>query len=180
MTDDSSLSDDRRDRGRRLEAVVRDRWRDRRGVSGLARDTAISRATLYSWFRGDTTPDLDSAARLAEALGMPPSELLAVLGGEEAPPEPGFARQQMIGTPDDDLRRGAMAGPIRHIPEPIHDRARPIRTCAVSCTHRPIDARGAVQVRRRDAWRRDLRGSAATASAPRRPSRPAGDDLSDR
>jgi predicted transcriptional regulator/DNA-binding XRE family transcriptional regulator len=52
-------------------------------MSGLAKAIGVSRATLYSWLRGDTVPDLDTMTRLADALGLTPSELLALVGRGE-------------------------------------------------------------------------------------------------
>jgi CBS domain-containing protein/transcriptional regulator with XRE-family HTH domain len=52
-------------------------------MSSLARTIGVSRATLYSWLRGDTVPDLDTMSRLADALGLMPSELLALVGERE-------------------------------------------------------------------------------------------------
>jgi CBS domain-containing protein len=49
-------------------------------MSSLAKTIGVSRATLYSWLRGDTVPDLDTMSRLADALGLTPSELLALVG----------------------------------------------------------------------------------------------------
>jgi predicted transcriptional regulator/transcriptional regulator with XRE-family HTH domain len=91
---DPQTDANRRQRGRRLELLVRDRWRDSGGMSSLAKAIGVSRATLYSWLRGDTVPDLDTMSRLADALGLTPSELLALVGEGEpmdavaAPPQP--------------------------------------------------------------------------------------------
>ena len=161
MVDHSPLNDDRRERGQRLEAVARDRWRDRRGVSGLADAAGVSRATLYSWFRGDTTPDLDAAARLADALGMAPSELLAVLGGDEAPQEPGFAREQLFRADLDwDEGQGERLGE-----SPILSRRAVYDPEGKAYAVRAIDPLAAArQLRRGEAWRRDLR-----SAAPHRP-----------
>jgi predicted transcriptional regulator/transcriptional regulator with XRE-family HTH domain len=102
------LTDDRRSRGQRLEAVVRDRWRERSGISGLSEAVGVSRATLYSWFRGDTVPDVASMVRLAEVLNVAPDDLLAVVGGTEPDPGPPAMMSnawterelQLRGTPD--------------------------------------------------------------------------------
>jgi predicted transcriptional regulator len=80
---ESQSDANRRQRSRRLELLVRDRWPDRSGMSGLAKTIGVSRATLYSWLRGDTVPDLDTMSRLAGALGLTPSELLALVGESE-------------------------------------------------------------------------------------------------
>jgi predicted transcriptional regulator len=80
---DPQTDPNRRQRSRRLELLVRDRWRDSGGMSSLAKTIGVSRATLYSWLRGDTVPDLDTMSRLADALGLTPSELLALVGEGE-------------------------------------------------------------------------------------------------
>jgi predicted transcriptional regulator len=80
---DPQADANRRQRSRRLELLVRDRWLDRGGISSLAKTIGVSRATLYSWLRGDTVPDLDTMSRLADALGLTPSELLALVGEGE-------------------------------------------------------------------------------------------------
>jgi predicted transcriptional regulator len=77
---DPQTDANRRQRSSRLQALVRNRWLDRGGMSSLAKTVGVSRATLYSWLRGDTVPDLDTMSRLADALGLTPSELLALVG----------------------------------------------------------------------------------------------------
>lgn len=81
--EEDSHADERRRHGRRLEQAVRDRWRDPRGIRGLAAELGFSRATLYAWFRGDTSPDTQSLGRLAKLLYMTPSELIGELEGAD-------------------------------------------------------------------------------------------------
>jgi transcriptional regulator with XRE-family HTH domain len=81
MTTGDRKADARRFHGPRLEGLVRDRWRDPRGISGLSQELGVSRATLYSWFKGATSPDTASLARLARLLYLTPSELLTALEG---------------------------------------------------------------------------------------------------
>ncbi len=84
MTDETSpQTDERRRHGRRLEELVRDRWTDPRGIRGLSQDLGVSRATLYSWFNGATSPDTGSLTRLARLLLVSPAELLAALEGSD-------------------------------------------------------------------------------------------------
>ena len=76
-------TDERQRHGRRLEELVRDRWTDARGIRGLSQELGISRATLYSWFNGATSPDTASLTRLARLLLVSPSEVLAALEGTD-------------------------------------------------------------------------------------------------
>ncbi len=81
----TELTDERRLQGRRLEAMVRHRWKDPRGIRGLSHELGVSRATVYSWFNGATSPDTASLTRLARLLAVSPSELLVDLqGGDQA------------------------------------------------------------------------------------------------
>lgn len=86
----SARTDERRLQGRRLEAFVRDRWQSRSGIRGLSEQVDVSRATLYSWFNGDSAPDTGQLATLAGALGCSPAELVAVMAGEPPPATAGF------------------------------------------------------------------------------------------
>ena len=82
---DSPLTDERQLQGLRLEGAVRARWKDPRGIRGLSEDLGVSRATLYSWFRGQSSPDTASLSRLARLLRVYPTELLADLqGGDQS------------------------------------------------------------------------------------------------
>lgn len=84
MTDKPTVrTEERRRHGRRLEELVRDRWRDPRGIRGLSEDLDLSRATLYSWFRGNTSPDTGSLTRLARLLLVSPSEVLTAIEGTD-------------------------------------------------------------------------------------------------
>lgn len=70
------ISRERRLQGQRLEQLVRERWRDPRKISGLSEELGVSRATVYSWFKGTTSPDTAALTRLAKLLWVSPSELL--------------------------------------------------------------------------------------------------------
>lgn len=74
---------ERRRQGQRLAGLVQERWRARGGVSGLSRELGVSRATIYSWFKGATSPDTATLTRLARLLVVSPSELLMALGGSD-------------------------------------------------------------------------------------------------
>ena len=62
-----------------LERLVRSRWYGPGGIAGLSRLSGVSRATLYSWFRGETVPDTKSLSRLAAILDMPLAELVGTV-----------------------------------------------------------------------------------------------------
>ncbi len=69
--------------GKRLERYVRARWdRDQGGIRGLADKAGVSTDAVHGWFRG-REPSLDGLRRLADALGVRPYELLAVIDGDE-------------------------------------------------------------------------------------------------
>jgi transcriptional regulator with XRE-family HTH domain/predicted transcriptional regulator len=82
-----ATSEERRRQGQRLERLVREHWDDRRGIRGLSQELGVSRATVYSWFRGLTSPDMATLSRLARLLGSTPSELLVSLEGAGHSPE---------------------------------------------------------------------------------------------
>ena len=82
---ESAKHEERRLQGQRLGAFVRSRWRDRSGIRGLSRSVGVSRATLYSWFNGDSAPDTGQLTALAAAMGADPAELMAVMAGDRAP-----------------------------------------------------------------------------------------------
>lgn len=46
-------------------------------ISGLARETGVSRDAIHRWMRGETAPRTDSIAPVAKALGVTPRELEA-------------------------------------------------------------------------------------------------------
>lgn len=72
-----------------FERLVRSRWYGAGGIAGLAKVSGVSRATLYAWFRGESTPDVKSLARLANVLELPVEELVASVQGLPAhPPAP--------------------------------------------------------------------------------------------
>jgi CBS domain-containing protein len=104
---DPQTDANRRQRSRRLELLVRDRWLDRGGMSSLAKTIGVSRATLYSWLRGDTVPDLDAMSRLADALGLMPSELLALVGDDELPGARSLEVRSMLAAPEAPQARDA-------------------------------------------------------------------------
>jgi hypothetical protein len=69
--------------GRRLERYIKARWgRDKGGMRGLCKLTSFVPETLYSWFRGETDPSLDSLAEIASALQVRRSAILAAMDGE--------------------------------------------------------------------------------------------------
>jgi predicted transcriptional regulator/transcriptional regulator with XRE-family HTH domain len=105
---DPQTDANRRQRSSRLQALVRNRWFDRGGMSSLAKTIGVSRATLYSWLRGDTVPDLDTMSRLADALGLTPSELLALVGeGEPIDAVSELPMRSMLALPEDPLTMNA-------------------------------------------------------------------------
>lgn len=55
---------------------------DRRqmSVSALAREALVQRGDIYRWWRGEQRPTRNSLARVAAALGVPPSMLSGVYG----------------------------------------------------------------------------------------------------
>ncbi|HEX2766801.1 MAG TPA: helix-turn-helix domain-containing protein [Candidatus Limnocylindria bacterium] len=88
MSDDPSIPSSA------FERLVRSRWYGAGGIAGLSKVSGVSRATMYSWFRGETVPDVKSLARLASVLELPVEELLASvhqLPGQ--PPLPASAAQ---------------------------------------------------------------------------------------
>ena len=69
--------------GRRLERYIKARWgRDRGGMRGLCKLTSFVPETLYTWFRGDNEPSLESLAEIAAVLGVTRSAILAAMDGE--------------------------------------------------------------------------------------------------
>lgn len=73
MTDENpTRTEERQLQGRRLEALVRSRWTAPGGVRALAAEMGLSRATLYSWFRGHTAPDTRQLTLLAKVLYASP------------------------------------------------------------------------------------------------------------
>lgn len=67
--------------GRRLEAVVRERWTGKGGMRGLCKEAGVTPEALYTWFRGENYPSLAHFGALAKALGMERAELVAVMDG---------------------------------------------------------------------------------------------------
>ena len=68
-----------------LERLVRSRWYGAGGIQGLSKLSGVSRATMYSWFRGETVPDTKSLARLASVLDLSVADLIAAIEpGEES------------------------------------------------------------------------------------------------
>lgn len=65
-----------------FERLVRSRWYGAGGIQGLSKVSGVSRATIYSWFRGETMPDAKSLARLAGVLDLSIAELVEAIGGE--------------------------------------------------------------------------------------------------
>lgn len=63
-----------------FERLVRSRWYGTGGIQGLSKVSGVSRATLYSWFRGETTPDAKSLARLSGVLDISVAELVEAIG----------------------------------------------------------------------------------------------------
>lgn len=71
--------------GQRLERFVREHWDDPRGLVALSEVSDISRQALYSWFKGESSPDYTSLAKLAGALRVEPAALVAAMEGTEMP-----------------------------------------------------------------------------------------------
>lgn len=74
-----------------FERLVRSRWYGAGGILGLSKLSGVSRATLYSWFRGETTPDAKSLARLSTILDVSTAELVEAIGGEPSQLQPRMA-----------------------------------------------------------------------------------------
>jgi transcriptional regulator with XRE-family HTH domain len=69
--------------GERLRSYIDARWGRRKGgIRGLAAKLNVSAETMYEWFRGEREPNLDHLTRMAEALGVKRSEILAAMDGE--------------------------------------------------------------------------------------------------
>lgn len=75
-----------------FERLVRSRWYGAGGILGLSKLSGVSRATLYSWFRGDTMPDAKSLARLSTILDVSTAELVEAIGGEPSQVQPRMAK----------------------------------------------------------------------------------------
>ncbi len=75
------MSDDQTTPATPFERLVRSRWYGAGGIAGLSKVSGVSRATLYSWFRGETVPDVKSLARLGGVLELPVEELVASVHG---------------------------------------------------------------------------------------------------
>ena len=100
---------ERLQQGRRLEELVRDRWTDSSGVSGLAQQLGVSRATLYAWFKGSGSPDTAALTRLARLLRMSPSMLLALVEESSTPASPTPEMLSLFSTPDSARDQGRRA-----------------------------------------------------------------------
>jgi transcriptional regulator with XRE-family HTH domain/predicted transcriptional regulator len=85
--DDGKQAERRTEQGRRLEDLVRARWRGPGGIRGLAAVLGLTRATIYSWFRGVTRPNAAALVLLAKVLGVSPNELLSIF--DDDAPVPG-------------------------------------------------------------------------------------------
>lgn len=68
-----------------FERLVRSRWYGAGGIAGLSKLSGVSRATMYSWFRGETVPDSRSLARLAGVLDVTVAELVEAVGAVVEP-----------------------------------------------------------------------------------------------
>lgn len=66
-----------------FERLVRSRWYGAGGILGLSKASGVSRATLYSWFRGETVPDTKSLSRLSAVLDVPLADLVGALHPEQ-------------------------------------------------------------------------------------------------
>lgn len=75
-----------------FERLVRSRWYGAGGILGLSKLSGVSRATLYSWFRGETMPDAKSLARLSTILDVSTAELVEAIGGEPSQLQPRMAK----------------------------------------------------------------------------------------
>lgn len=65
---------------------MRSRWYGAGGIAGLSKVSGVSRATMYSWFRGETAPDTKSLSRLASVLDISTAELVDAIGAEAGAP----------------------------------------------------------------------------------------------
>ncbi|MGP5199988.1 helix-turn-helix domain-containing protein [Brachybacterium alimentarium] len=60
-----------------LGAVIRDAAEDKGiSLSDLAKRAGVSRATLYNWADGTSAPTLVGLTKVADVLGIEPSEML--------------------------------------------------------------------------------------------------------
>ena len=73
----------RAEEGERLRGYVEAHWNRRKGgVRGLCRKLNASPETIYSWYRGETEPNLGSLEALATALEVRRWEIVAAMDGD--------------------------------------------------------------------------------------------------
>jgi transcriptional regulator with XRE-family HTH domain len=71
------------EQGERLRSYIEARWpRSSGGMRGFCREAGVTPETLYTWFRGETSPSFDSLGTIAEKLGVKRFQLVAAMDGE--------------------------------------------------------------------------------------------------
>lgn len=83
LTGVNSLVTVNAEQGDRLRAYIEARWpRSKGGMRGFCRDAGVTPETLYSWFRGETSPSFDNLGAIAASLGVRRFHLVAAIDGE--------------------------------------------------------------------------------------------------
>lgn len=73
----------RAEEGDRLRAYIEARWpRSKGGMRGFGRASGITPETIYSWFRGDTSPSWENLGVIASTLEVKRFQLVAAMDGE--------------------------------------------------------------------------------------------------
>lgn len=79
----NSLSTVRAEEGDRLRAYIEARWpRSKGGIRGFSRKAGPTPETLYSWFRGETSPSWENLEAIATTLGVKRFQLVAAMDGD--------------------------------------------------------------------------------------------------
>ena len=104
--------------GRRLERYVKARWgRDKGGIRGLCAQASFVPETIYSWFRSETEPSLDSLGELARILKVHRSAILAAMDGVTAAvPLDDELRDLIASEVERQVSRALAGGPPRRPP----------------------------------------------------------------
>lgn len=69
--------------GARLKAYLAELMGNKYGwPTELSKQSGVKRATLYKWFRGASTPDLESLRAIAEKAGVTRAQIVAAMDGQ--------------------------------------------------------------------------------------------------
>lgn len=69
--------------GARLKSYLAQLMGDKYGwPTELSKNSGVKRATLYKWFRGASTPDLESLRAIAEQVGVSRAQIVAAMDGQ--------------------------------------------------------------------------------------------------